>query len=55
MAAPRSAQCPEAAVAVQLENLTEQLDAVRDTVEMQSFGLYEAEFEFGTSDEYKNF
>ena len=36
-----------------LEDLTKQLDAVRDTVEMQSFGLYEPEFEFGTSDEYK--
>ena len=38
----------------QLEDLTKQLDMVRDTVEMQSFGLYETEFDFGTSDEYKD-
>ena len=37
-----------------LEDLTKQLDIVRDTVEMQSFGLYETEFDFGTSDEYKD-
>ena len=37
-----------------LEDLTKHLDIVRDTVEMQSFGLYETEFDFGTSDEYKD-
>ena len=37
----------------QLEDLTKQVEVVRDTVEMQSFGLYETEFDFDTSDEYK--
>ena len=38
----------------QLERLTNQLDRVRDAVEMQSFGLYEPEFDLDTSDQYKD-
>ena len=35
----------------QLERLTSELDRVQDAVEMQSFGLYEPEFDFDTSDQ----
>ncbi len=38
----------------QLERLTNELDRVQDAVEMQSFGLYEPEFDFDTSDQYKD-
>lgn len=38
----------------QLERLTNELDRVQDIVEMQSFGLYEPEFDFDTSDQYKD-
>ena len=38
----------------QLERLTSELDRVQDAVEMQSFGLYEPEFDFDTSDQYKD-
>ena len=36
-----------------LEQLTQELDRVQDGVEMQSFGLYAPEFDFETSDLYK--
>ncbi len=36
-----------------LKALNHQLDLARDSVEIQSYGLYEPQFEFGTSDEYK--
>ena len=38
----------------ELEALTAQLDDTRDQVELQSFGIYEPQFDFDTPDDYKN-
>lgn len=37
----------------ELASLTQQLDAARDAVQLQSFGLYEPHYDFATSAEYK--
>ncbi len=37
-----------------LKTLKDEITVVQDTVEIQSFGLYEPKYDFGTSVEYKN-
>jgi len=37
----------------EMSTLRAQLDKVRDDVEMESYGVYEPRFDFGTSDKYK--
>ncbi len=45
---------PEKPTLREMESLTKQLDALRGTAEIQSFGLYEPHFDFDTSEEYKD-